>query len=159
VQESPEQTLNTIAMLGRAYSLLGFQIVDGVVGAGFPQKPSHSAVFAQISPEGSRLTDLARGANVSPQAMGELVDELEELGYVERRPDPTDRRAKLIVLTDRGRDCIAAGISTIQGIEERIDQVLGPPGHAELRRLLRALLATDRSQVRHGQTSGWAPSD
>lgn len=54
--------LNTVAMLGRAYSLLGFQIVDGVVGAGFPQKPSHSAVFAQVRPEGSRLTNLARGA-------------------------------------------------------------------------------------------------
>ena len=66
----------------------GFQIVDGVVGAGFPQKPAHSAVFAQIVPEGSRLTDLARGANMSPQAMGELVDELEELGYVVRRPTP-----------------------------------------------------------------------
>ena len=66
-------------MLGRAYSLLGFQVVDGVVGAGFPQKPSHSAVFAQIKPEGSRLTELARGANMSPQAMGELVDELVDM--------------------------------------------------------------------------------
>ena len=113
-QDPPEQADNTIAMLGRAYSLLGFRIVDGVVGAGFPQKPSHSAVFAQISPEGSRLTELARGANMSPQAMGELVDELEELGYVERRPDPTDRRAKLIVLTPRGHECIDAGIATIQ---------------------------------------------
>ena len=87
----PPQTVNTVALLGRAYSLLGFQIVDGVVGAGFPQKPAHSAVFAQISPDGSRLTDLARRANMSPQAMGELVDELEELEYVVRRPDPTDR--------------------------------------------------------------------
>lgn len=140
-QESPEQAANTIAMLGRAYSLLGFQIVDGVVGAGFPQKPSHSAVFGQISSEGSRLTELARGANMSPQAMGELVDELEELGYVERRPDPTDRRAKLIVLTPRGHECIAAGVATIQGIEERIDHILGPRGHAQLRRLLHTLLA------------------
>ena len=140
-QDPPEQARNTIAMLGRAYSLLGFQIVDGVVGAGFPQKPSHSAVFAQISREGSRLTELARGANMTPQAMGELVDELEELGYLERRPDPTDRRAKLIVLTPRGHECIAAGIATIQGIEERIDQILGPRGHAQLRRLLSALLA------------------
>ena len=133
-------------MLGQAYSLLGFQIVDGVVGAGYPQKPSHSAVFAQISPEGSRLSALARGANMTPQAMGELVDELEELGYVERRPDPTDRRAKLIMLTPRGHDCIAAGIATIQGIERRIDQILGTDGHAELRRLLTELLtnaATD----------------
>jgi DNA-binding MarR family transcriptional regulator len=128
-------------MLGRAYSLLGFQIVDGVVGAGYPQKPSHSAVFAQISPRGSRLSALARGANMSPQAMGELVDELEELGYVERRPDPTDRRAKLIMLTPRGHDCIAAGIATIRGIEGRIDQILGTDGHAELRRLLTELLS------------------
>src|SRR5919197_6479996 len=104
-QELGPGPLNTVAMLGRAYSLLGFQIVDGVVGAGFPQKPSHSAVFAQIKLEGSRLSDLARGANMTPQAMGELVDALEELGYVVRRPHPTDRRAKLIVLTPKGRDC------------------------------------------------------
>ena len=139
-QDPPEQADNTIAMLGRAYSLLGFQIVDGVVGAGYPQKPSHSAVFAQIGPDGTRLSALARGANMTPQAMGELVDELEELGYVERRPDPSDRRAKLIVLTPRGRDCIAAGIATIQGIEARIVEILGPDGHADLRRLLTALL-------------------
>lgn len=132
--------MNTIAMLGRAYSLLGFKIVDGVVGAGYPQKPSHSAVFAQIRPEGNRLTDLARGANITPQAMGELVDELEELGYVERRPDPTDRRAKLIVLTERGHACIAAGIATIDGIEERLDATLGARGHAQLRSLLARLL-------------------
>ena len=142
-QGSKPPDLNTVAMLGRAYSLLGFQIVDGVVGAGFPQKPSHSAVFAQIKMEGSRLTDLARGANITPQAMGELVDELEELGYVQRRPDPTDRRAKLIVLTDRGRACIAAGISTINGIEERITQTLGERGHRQLRSLLDKLLAGD----------------
>jgi DNA-binding MarR family transcriptional regulator len=135
--------LNTVAMLGRAYSLLGFQIVDGVVGAGFPQKPSHSAVFAQITMEGSRLTDLARGANITPQAMGELVDELEELGYVERRPDPTDRRAKLIMLTDRGKACIAAGISTINGIEDRITEILGERGHRQLRSLLTKLLEAD----------------
>ena len=127
-------------MLGQAYSLLGFKIVDGVVGAGYPQKPSHSAVFAQIRPEGSRLTQLARGANITPQAMGELVDELEELGYVERRPDPSDRRAKLIVLTERGTACVAAGISSIEGIEEQIEKVLGHRGHAQLRRLLLRLL-------------------
>jgi DNA-binding MarR family transcriptional regulator len=137
----PPQTVNTVSLLGRAYSLLGFQIVDGVVGAGFPQKPAHSAVFAQIVPEGSRLTDLARGANMSPQAMGELVDELEQLEYVVRHPDPTDRRAKLIVLTPKGRDCIAAGMATIDGIEQQLTQLLGERGHRELRRLLTKVLA------------------
>ena len=141
----PRQADNTVAMLGRAYSLLGFQIVDGVVGAGYPQKPSHSAVFAQIRPEGNRLTELAKGANMTPQAMGELVDELEQLGYVTRMPDPTDRRAKLITLTNRGEACIQAGISTIQGIESRIDAALGPRGHAQLRALLTKVLASASS--------------
>lgn len=138
--QDPLQPLNSIALLGRAYSLLGFQIVNGVVGAGFPQKPSHSAVFAQIRADGSRLSDLARGANMTPQAMGELVDELEEMRYVVRRPDPTDRRAKLIVLTEKGQACIAAGIATIQGIEERMTQTLGERGHRQLRRLLQRLI-------------------
>lgn len=136
----PPQTVNTVTLLGRAYSLLGFRIVDGVVGAGFPQKPAHSAVFAQIAPKGSRLTELARRANMSPQAMGELVDELEQLDYVVRRPDPADRRAKLITLTKKGQACIAAGIATINGIEEQLTDRLGERGHRQLRSLLTKLL-------------------
>lgn len=139
-QDPGLQTVNTIALLGRAYSLLGFKIVDGVVGAGFPQKPSHSAVFGQIRPEGSRLSELARGANITPQAMGELVDELEALQYVVRRPDPTDRRAKLIVLTSKGQACIVAGMVTVKGIEEQISQILGVDGHRQLQDLLKKLI-------------------
>lgn len=143
----PPQASNTVAMLGQAYSLLGFDIVDGVVGAGYPQKPAHSAVFAQIRPEGSRLTTLARGANMTPQAMGELVDELEGLGYVERGPDPTDRRAKLIVLTPRGRDCIEAGMATIEGIEQRLTELLGERGHRQLQRLLGRILQSKSAEA------------
>lgn len=135
-----EERLNTVSMLGQAYSLLGFQIVEGVVGAGFPQKPKHSAVFAQISPDGSRLTELARKANMTPQSMGELVDELVDMGYVVRRRDPDDGRAKLIVLTRRGRDAVAAGRQTIEGIEEQVTEILGERGHHELRALLSKLL-------------------
>lgn len=132
--------MNTVSMLGQAYSLLGFQIVEGVVGAGYPQKPKHSAVFAQISPDGSRLTELARKANMTPQAMGELVDELVGMGYVVRRPDPNDGRAKLIMLTKRGRDAVAAGLQTIEGLEEQVTEILGERGHQELRQLLAKLL-------------------
>ncbi len=141
---APRIGANTVTLLGQVYSLLGFRIVDGVVGAGFPQKPSHSAVFAQIGSDGSRLSTLARGAGMTAQAMGEIVDELEELGYVERRPDPTDRRAKLIVLTPRGQDCIAAGRATIDGIEERLDELLGVDGHTELRRVLTTVLTAEQ---------------
>jgi DNA-binding MarR family transcriptional regulator len=132
--------LNTISMLGQAYSLLGFRIVDGVIGAGFPQKPKYSAVFAQLGPEGARLTDLAKRAGMSPQAMGELVDELEQLDYVRRDPDPSDRRAKLVSLTPLGRKVSSAGQRVIVGIEDDITARIGADGHAELRRLLERLL-------------------
>jgi DNA-binding MarR family transcriptional regulator len=139
-QHEDKPPVNTIAMLGQAYSLLGFQIVDGVIGAGYPQKPKHSAVFAQLGPEGARLTDLAKRAGMTPQAMGELVDELEQLDYVRREPDPADRRAKLVRLTPLGMKVIAAGQKVIVGIEADITQRIGGDGHAELRRLLGALL-------------------
>ena len=138
--QDPRRRTNTVAMLGQAYSLLGFRIVDGVVGAGFPQKPSHSAVFAQINPAGSRLSELARRANMSPQAMGELIDELESLGYLIRQPDPRDRRAKLIVLTRKGKACVEAGQATIENLEDEITQRLGQRGHHQLRRMLQKLL-------------------
>jgi DNA-binding MarR family transcriptional regulator len=133
--------MNTVALLGQAYSLLGFRIVDGVVGAGHPIKPSHSAVFAQIAAGGTRLTVLAARAGMTPQAMGEVVDELQALGYVARRPDPSDGRAKLIVLTDRGRQAVDAGEAAITGIEDDIIAVLGRDGAQRLRDALLALLA------------------
>ncbi len=140
-QERDPRRFNTIAMLGQAYSLLGFQIVDGVVGSGHPIKPNHSAVFAQIRPDGSRLTELAAGANMTPQSMGGIVDELESMGYVERRPDPRDRRAKLITLTELGRAAVDAGEATITGIEQDLVDLLGADGTAELRRLLTTILS------------------
>jgi DNA-binding MarR family transcriptional regulator len=97
-------------------------------------------VFAQIDPAGSRLSELARGANMSPQAMGELVDELDSLDYLIRRPDPCDRRAKLIVLTRKGQACVAAGRATIENLEDEITRRLGQRGHHPLRRMLEKLL-------------------
>ena len=77
---------------------------------------------------------------MTPQSMGELIDELEQLGYVVRQPDPTDRRAKLIVLTDKGRDCVAAGVATIEDLETDLTDSLGEKGHRQLRALLVKLL-------------------
>ncbi len=74
--------------------------------------------------------------------MGEIVDELEELGYVERRPDPTDRQAKLITLTARGRAAVAAGEAAIVGIEDDIIALLGAERHRQLQEMLAELLAS-----------------
>jgi len=135
----PEQS--TVTLLSLTHLMLSRQVAEGAARAGHPVKASHSAVFGQMTAEGSRLTDLAKGANMTPQAMGELVDELEALGYLERRPDPTDRRAKLITLTESGRQCVSAGINTIGDIERSIDDALGVTRHRDLRRMLLKLLA------------------
>jgi DNA-binding MarR family transcriptional regulator len=131
---------NTLTLLSLAHLRFSREVAEGAARAGHPVKPSHSAVFGQIGTEGSRLTDLARGANMTPQAMGELVDELERLGYVVREPDPVDRRAKRIVLTGLGREAVAAGVATIRDLERRITKALGAKGHRELRELLLTLL-------------------
>ena len=71
--------------------------------------PRHWAVLAYLDEDGLRATELARLSGRHKQIVGRLVDELEELGYVERRPDPEDRRAKLIVPTERGLEQLARG--------------------------------------------------
>src|SRR5713101_1932960 len=65
-------------------------------------RPRHAAVLAYLDEDGIRATELARLSRQQKQVVGRIVDELEELGYVERRPDPRDRRAKLVVPTQRG---------------------------------------------------------
>jgi DNA-binding MarR family transcriptional regulator len=128
---------NTTALLGLAYMSLGHRIVDGVIAAGFPQRPAHSAVMAHIDIEGgTRLTTIAARANITPQAVGELVDDLERLGYVVRQPDPDDRRAKRIVLTERGEACVAAALSTIAALEAELEDLLGSTALALLHDML-----------------------
>lgn len=130
---------NTTALLGLANRTLGFRIVEGVNAAGFPNRPAHSAVLANIDVDGgTRLTTLAERANMTPQAMGELVDDLERIGYVARTPDPDDRRAKRIGLTERGRDAVVAALDVIGELERELDAVLGA---AEVERLHRSLAA------------------
>ncbi len=70
-------------------------------------------VFQRIAPEGSRLTALADQAQMSKQSAGVLDDQLERLGYVRRVPDPTDGRARLIVIEPRGRRAGAVATATL----------------------------------------------
>ena len=136
----PPDDANTATLISLAHLLVSRRVSERVAAAGHPVRPSHGAVFSQLGPDGARLSDLARGAQMSPQAMSELVDELEGLGYLQRRPDPRDRRAKLIVLTEAGRQCGDAGGEAIHALENHITATLGERGHRDLRRMLRRLL-------------------
>jgi len=131
---------NTPTLIALTHFLASRRVGDAVADAGFQVKPSHGAGFSQLGDQGARLSDLARGAQMSPQAMGELVDELERQGYVVRSPDPVDRRAKLITLTEAGVRCSEAGRDAVETFERELDATLGARGHQQLRRMLLRLL-------------------
>ena len=102
-------------------------------------RPKHGAVFANLDREGTRATVLAERAGIGKAAMGELVDELERLGYVERRPDPEDRRAKLVVPTPAALAVTGLVHAFNKGLEARYRRLLGARAYASLRASLRTI--------------------
>ena len=106
---------------------------EGLSDAGYGDvRPAHYAVFRYLKDEGSRVTELAEAAGMTKQSMGELVDHLERRGYVERRPDPRDGRAKIVVPTEKGRRGIEAAAERIAEIEAELAGRMGKEGLEEL---------------------------
>ena len=102
---------------------------------------SHGCVFGNIDPDGTRLTELAERARMTKQSVGEVTSDLEQRGYVERVPDPADGRAKIIRLTERGRDGQALGRGLIGEIEHEWAERFGEQRVAALRDALEAITA------------------
>ncbi len=102
---------------------------------------SHGCVFGNIDPGGSRLTDLAERAYMTKQSVSEVATDLEQRGYVERVPDPSDGRAKIIRLTERGREAQVLGLELIDEIEQEWAERFGPQRIAALREALEAITA------------------
>jgi DNA-binding MarR family transcriptional regulator len=99
-------------------------------------RPTHGCVFRFLHGDGMRLTDLAALAGLTKQSVGEIVDDLTALGYIERYPDPTDKRAKLLRLTTKGEAAQGVGFSLFQGLEEDWAAAFGSDDIAALRTLL-----------------------
>ncbi len=102
---------------------------------------THGCVFGNIESDGSRLTDLAERAHMTKQSVGEVATELEQRGYLERVPDPSDGRAKIIRLTERGREAQALGRGIIDEIEQEWAERFGAERVAALREALEAITA------------------
>ena len=118
----PEQqrVITLIALLRRTSRLMVDEIGEGLKAAGFPDTPStYHPIFENIDPDGTRLTVLAARAGLTHQAVAEVVADMEARGYVERVADPSDGRARLIRLTDDGREMVRAAIREIAAIERR----------------------------------------
>jgi DNA-binding MarR family transcriptional regulator len=99
-------------------------------------RPAHMAIFQNLGPEGARIGELAERAKLTNQSVGYLVDYLEEHGYVERRPDPTNRRATLVCFTERGWDEADACAKILDQLDEELTERMGTERLEQLQALL-----------------------
>lgn len=107
---------------------------------GFPDiRLTHGAVFRRISLTGARVTDLAERAGMTKQSMAYIVDDLARLGYITVSPDPTDRRAKLVVPTKKGESLLSAARTLGEEYERHVAKLLGSNDAKKLRALLEQL--------------------
>ena len=102
---------------------------------------AQSRLMQRLDPAGMRLTDLAEQARGTKQTAGALVDQLERAGYVMRRPDPSDARARLVTLSERGLAACSAAAAEVARVEQEWRRHLGDTAYRGLRNALIALRA------------------
>ena len=113
-------------------------------------RAAHTNLFPHIDLEGTRPTDLAERIGISKQAVGQLVDELEEMGALERIPDPEDGRAKLIRFgTDEDGPMLMRGLEVLSDLEADMEDHIGT---RRMKELHRALLEVEAWLLAESQT-------
>ena len=118
------------------YRHLEQRVLAAVAAAGHSITLAQARLFQRVDHAGSRLGALATSAQLSKQAAGFLVDQLEAAGYVTREPDPADRRARLVRITARGHEVIAVATAVQAEVEAEWTRHLGEEAAAQLRRSL-----------------------
>ena len=105
--------------------------------AGFDDfEPAHMTVFQYPGPHGERPSELASRLRMSKQALNYLLGELERLDYIERHPDPHDRRSKRVAVTQRGLAAVTVIREAVAEMEMTWARQLGPERFGQLRELL-----------------------
>ena len=135
---------NLAVLMRELFVLLNDLAIDRLAERGHDAvRASHSAVFQYLDDAGTTVSLLAERAQMTKQAMAELVAHLEAHGYVTRVPDPNDRRAKLVLPTAKGREVIGIAQALVPEVEQRIAAALG----ADRLRALREDLETLRREL------------
>jgi DNA-binding MarR family transcriptional regulator len=136
---------DTAATVLRLATQLIDAIQDGVRRRGFDDvRPSHGFAFVRISAGDATTADVAEYLGVTKQAAAQLVEYLVAHGYVERRPDPRDGRARLLVLTERGWACTTAAENAAIETVDRWRAQLGPAEIRHFRAALEVITAPGR---------------
>ena len=130
------------ALLRAPWEAVHRHMLERLHGRGFDDlDAAHLIVFQYPGPQGTRPSELAERLRMSKQALGYLLGQLQRLDYVERQPDPGDRRGKRIVMTTRGERAIAVIRDAVAEIEDDWARQLGTARFEQLRALLRELNA------------------
>lgn len=130
----------TAALFFIAHRAAETQVMDALKAAGFDDLTvAQCRIIQRLSPNGTRVTELAEQAQVTKQTAGALIDELERSGYVVRKPDPTDARARLVTLSARGRKLCAAAAAEVTKVEADWRRHVGPDAYERLRDMLMSL--------------------
>jgi DNA-binding MarR family transcriptional regulator len=128
------------ALLRACWQAVRTRIRDDLAAGGFDDiGAAHLAVFQYPSPRGMRITALAERSGMSRQAITYLIDELQARGYLERSPDPSDRRASLVDLTARGEKAVRAIRASVRSLEREWERELGHARFSEFRGSLLAI--------------------
>ncbi|GIF40678.1 MarR family winged helix-turn-helix transcriptional regulator [Actinoplanes xinjiangensis] len=125
--------LNAGLLMFTAHRAMERRVLDAVAAAGFDITAAQARIFQRIGPAGTRLGELAEQAQVTKQTAGFLVDQLERAGYVERVPDPTDARARLVRIAERGRAAGEVAAAVVTEVEAEWAAHLGARRMAQLR--------------------------
>lgn len=139
----PTRVITLLAMFRTATRLMVDELVARLHAAGYDDiTPAQHLVFENIDPQGTRLTTLGQRAGITRQSVTELAAVLARNGYVEIQPDPTDRRARLVVLTPAGRTLVRQAIKEIAAIESAWEAHFQRAGlDDDLKRVVAAALA------------------
>lgn len=114
------------------------RIWQGLSDKGYPDvRPSHCSVLANLGMGAVRVTELAELAQVTQQAMGKMLKELERMGYVARDVDGTDRRARQIRLTELGEDLAADCLDVVEEVHAEYARKIGKRRLQQLEKQLR----------------------
>jgi DNA-binding MarR family transcriptional regulator len=134
---TPPETPN-LGVLLREPFLVGSDLLhEHFAENGHPHvRAPHGAVMQFLDDEGTRVSDLARRAQITKQSMAELVAHLERYGYIERVADPSDRRAKLVRTTAKGQELHAIARAFVAKLEQRWGARLGKAKMKQLKKLL-----------------------
>ena len=103
-------------------------------------RPAHTIIFALVGAEGMRISELTARAQTTKQVMNYLLNTVEKNGYIERIPDPTDGRSKIVRLTERGLQASRTGRQIIFDIESEWTEKFGEEEMRQLRSLLERLV-------------------